>query len=228
MIKINNLNSELQGNSEFYSNLADKESVKKSIGDIIAIMDSIIREAIKDVNMRKQTDPNKYRVSSQFYSQDLNATIKKKIVDKMHDFEFMNHVKYKINRGSYFFIIKHKYVLYIKVLRTKQNKPSFNPKTFNNLADGGLFPELKQIPLLFMGPNINSVDEKEVDVFVTSMISKNEVNWSAPSLELFKEKEGIVPINSPIVIEENEITPYEEDVAKIKEDIKIKKKNNNS
>ncbi|WP_417941384.1 hypothetical protein [Flavobacterium sp. RS13.1] len=185
-----NLNkSEKQILEPIYKDVANPQAVKAEIGDVILVFNQEIKKAKKEVDGRKFENPIKYNQRA-FYSQDLNATIKEHIIKRMEtDNVFNSKVKIRMNSGSIYFIIKDKYILYVKRLYGNQNKPNcFPTPTSAKLFNGTLFPGLEDhIPVLFIGPNLSNLNE--TDAFVTSLISKKEINWSLASNNLFSESE---------------------------------------
>lgn len=179
--------SEKQVFEPIYKDLGNPHAVKAEIGDVIEIFNQIIVVARKEVDKRKLENSIKYSQRA-FYSQDLNATIKEQIIRRIDsDPDFKNKVRIRKNKGSVYFIVKDKYILYVKRLYGKQNKPNCYP-TLNSemLFNGTLFPGLiEHIPVLFIGPNLSNINE--TDAFVTSLINRKEVNWSLVSSDLFNE-----------------------------------------
>ena len=166
---------------ELYSDLANQEAVKAEIGDVLAILNEIITTSLKEVLFRQGEDPLKYKMTSMFAT-DLNATIKSKVFRMMdEDSSFNSKVKVRYNHTSPYFIIKDKYAVFIKKLNGKLNKPNCYP-TLNSLKtfSGNLFVG-KHIPFLFVGPN----PKKGEGSFVTSLISRKEVNWTTSTTDLF-------------------------------------------
>lgn len=179
--------SEKQIFEPIYKDIANPEAVKTEIGDVIKVFNEIIKIAKKDVDDRKFENNVKYSQRA-FYSQDLNATIKEQIIRRIDsDPVFNSKVRIRKNSGSIYFIIKDKYILYIKRLYGKHNKPNCYPTPNSaKLFNGTLFPGLQEhIPVLFIGPNLGNINE--TDAFVTSLISRNEINWSLVSNDLFSE-----------------------------------------
>lgn len=194
--KGNTNESEKQIYEPIYKDIANPEAVKAEIGDVIKVFNEIIRIAKKEVDDRKFINNVKYSQRA-FYSQDLNATIKEQIIRRIDsDPVFNSKVRIRKNSGSIYFIIKDKYILYVKRLYGKQNKPNSYPTpNSTKLFNGTLFPGLKEhIPVLFIGPNLGNISE--TDAFVTSLISRTEINWSLVSSDLFSEtnvKQLIIP-----------------------------------
>lgn len=179
--------SEKQVCEPIYKDIANPTAVKAEIGDVIKIFNEIIKVSKREVDDRKLQNNVKYNQRA-FYSQDLNATIKEQIIRRIEsDSVFNSNVRIRKNSGSVYFIIKDKYVLYVKRLYGKQNKPNSYPTpNSNKLFNGTLFPGLNEhIPVLFIGPNLSNLNE--TDAFVTSLISRNEINWSLVSNDLFAE-----------------------------------------
>lgn len=170
-----------------YKDIANPEAVKAEIGDVILVFNQEIKKAKNEVDERKHEKPIKYSQRA-FYSQDLNATIKEHIIKRMEiDKVFNGKVKIRMNSGSIYFIIKDKYILYVKRLYGEQNKPNcFPTPNSTKLFNGTLFPN-DHIPVLFIGPNLSNLNE--TDAFVTSLISRKEINWSLVSNNLFSESE---------------------------------------
>ena len=175
---------EKQISEPIFKDIANPEAVKAEIGDVIEVFNEIIKIARKQVDNRKLQNPVKYNQRA-FYSQDLNATIKELLIKKIDsDVLFSGRIRIRKNSGSVYFIIKDKYILYVKRLYGNQNKPNSYPTVNSNrLFNGTLFPEKHHIPVLFIGPNLSNINE--TDAFVTSLISKYEVNWSLASSNLF-------------------------------------------
>lgn len=208
--KGNAIESEKQIYEPIYKDIANPEAVKAEIGDVIKVFNEIIRIAKRQVDDRKAENSVKYSQRA-FYSQDLNATIKEQIIRRIDsDAVFNSKVRIRKNSGSVYFIIKDKYILYVKRLYGKQNKPNSYPTpNSNKLFNGTLFPGLKEhIPVLFIGPNLGNINE--TDAFVTSLISRNEINWSLLSNDLFSE-----------TVVKQLITPKVEELEK--EVVKLKK-----
>lgn len=205
-----------------YKDLANPQAVKVEISEVIKVFNEIIKTAKRQVDGRKSENIIKYSQRA-FYSQDLNATIKEHIIKKINaDIVFNSKVRIRKNAGSTYFIIKDKYILYVKRLYGKQNKPNCFP-TLNSakLLNGTLFPGLdNHIPVLFIGPNLSNIDE--TDAFVTSLISKNEVNWSSVCSDLFTE----VEVKQLVIKSAEEI---EKVVVKLKDSLKksVEKQINN-
>ncbi|WP_143155048.1 hypothetical protein [Flavobacterium chilense] len=210
--KGNATESEKQAFVPIYKDIANPEAVKSEIGDVIKVFNQIIKTAKKEVDDRKFQNDVKYNQRA-FYSQDLNATIKEQIIRRIDsDSVFRNKVRIRKNSGSVYFIIKDKYILYVKRLYGNQNKPNSYPTpNSNRLFDGTLFPGLKEhIPVLFIGPNLSNLSE--TDAFVTSLISRNEINWSLISNDLFSESE-VKQLNNVKVVE------TEKEIVKVKKDL---------
>lgn len=181
--------SEKQEFELIYKDVANPQAVKAEIGDVIKVFNQIIKKAKMEVDGRKLENNIKYSQRA-FYSQDLNATIKEMIIRRIEsDSVFSNKVRIRKNSGSTYFIVKDRYVLYVKRLYGNQNKPNSYPTpNSDKLFNGTLFPGLSEhIPVLFIGPNLSNISE--TDAFVTSLISKKEVNWSLVSNSLFSESE---------------------------------------
>jgi hypothetical protein len=204
--------SDKQAFMPIYKDVANQDAVKAEIGDVIRVFNEIIKTAKRQVDDSKSENIVKYSQRA-FYSQDLNATIKEQIIRRIDsDKVFNNKVRIRKNSGSTYFIVKDKYILYVKRLYGKQNKPNSYPtQNSNKLYDGTLFPGLKDhIPVLFIGPNLSNINE--TDAFVTSLISRNEINWSLVSYDLFSEtniKQLVVP----------KIEKEEKIVVKLKKDL---------
>lgn len=209
---------DMQGKLELYSDLANQDAVKAEIGDVLAVLDSIITKSLKEVFERQGADSLKYKMTGMFAT-DLNATIKSKVFRKMDEEpSFNNKVQVKYNHGSPFFIVKDKYAVFIKKLNGKQNKPNCYP-TVNSLNtfSGNLFIG-KHIPFLFVGPNPKKGDGS----FVTSLISRKEINWTTETPDLFNYQYQ-EPIRLQREKEENnnlENVTLNKDVIKKKKSIK--------
>jgi len=187
--KDNTNKSEKQILESIYKDVANPQAVKAEIGDVVLVFNQEIKKAKKEVDDRKFENPVKYNQRA-FYSQDLNATIKEHIIKRMEvDKVFNGKVKIRLNSGSIYFIIKDKYILYVKRVYGYQNKPNcFPTPNSTKLFNGTLFPSLNDhIPVLFIGPNLSNLNE--TDAFVTSLISRKEINWSLVSNNLFSESE---------------------------------------
>ncbi len=211
--KSNNNELEKQIFEPIYKDLANPEAVKAEIGDVIKVFNEIIKIAKREVDDRKFENNVKYSQRA-FYSQDLNATIKEQIIRRIDsDSVFNSKVRIRKNSGSIYFIVKDKYILYVKRLYGKQNKPNcFPTPNSTKLFNGTLFPGLNDhIPVLFIGPNLGNLNEN--DAFVTSLVSINEVNWSLVSYDLFSEV-SVKQLISPVVEE------TEKEVVKLKEGLK--------
>ncbi|MCY1478439.1 hypothetical protein D3C87_44910 [compost metagenome] len=183
--KGNKTESEKQIIVPIYKDIANPEAVKAEIGDIIKVFNDEIKAAKKEVDERKAEKPIKYSQRA-FYSQDLNATIKEKLLKRLEtDIAFNNKIRVRKNSGSVYFIISDRYILYVKRLYGNQNKPNSYPTpNSEKLFNGTLFPGAKEhIPVLFIGPNLGNINQ--TDAFVTSLISRYEINWSLTSSDLF-------------------------------------------
>lgn len=170
-----------------YKDIANPEAVRAEIGDIIRVFNQEIKTAKREVDERKAEKPIKYGQRA-FYSQDLNATIKEKLLLRMEsDATFNNKIRVRKNSGSVYFIVNDRYILYVKRLYGNQNKPNSYPTPKSSkLFDGSLFPGGNEhIPVLFIGPNLGNLNE--TDAFVTSLINRYEINWSLSSVDLFSE-----------------------------------------
>lgn len=179
--KFTNKLPRVQEKSVIYSDLANQEAVRAEIGDVLFILHNIITKSLEEVFERQGKDPRKYKMTGMFAT-DLNATIKAKIFEKLdEDAVFNSKVRVQYNHTSPFFIVKDKYAVFIKKLSGKLNKPQCYPtmnssKTFS----GDLFIG-SHIPFLFVGPNIKKGDSS----YVTSLVSRKEVNWTTESTDLF-------------------------------------------
>ncbi|WP_298148454.1 hypothetical protein [Flavobacterium sp.] len=203
--------SEKQEFIPIYKNMANPEAVKLEIGDVIEAFNEEIKAAKKEVDERRAEKPVKYSQRA-FYSQDLNATIKERLLKRMmNDVAFNNRIRVRKNSGSTYFIVKDKYILYVKRLYGNFNKPNSYPTpNSERLFNGTLFPgENDHIPVLFIGPNLGNLNE--TSAFVTSLISRYEVNWSLISNDLFSTSEVI------------SLTPISKEVKEEKEIVKLKK-----
>jgi hypothetical protein len=181
--------SEKQVFEPIYKDIANPLAVKSEIGDVIKVFNVVIKEAKRQVDERKFENIVKYNQRG-FYSADLNATIKEQIIRRMEsDSVFSREVRIRKNSGSVYFVIKDKYILYVKRLYGNQNKPSsFPTPNSGKLFNGTLFPGFDgHIPVLFIGPNLSNISE--TDAFVTSLISRKEINWSLVSNDLFSESD---------------------------------------
>ena len=204
-----------------FKDVANIEAVKTEIGDVIKIFNYEMREAYIEVMAKKAADPLKYQMRG-FYSQDLNATIKSRILKRMNeDSLFNNKIRVKSNSGSIYFVIKDKYILYVKRLYGNQNMPnSFPTPQRDMLFNGSLFKgELKHIPILFIGPNLGNI--KSIDAYVTSLISKKELNWTLSSTSLYQETDIVTLKPTPVENTEKEIARVKPSLA-----TKAKKSNN--
>ncbi|MBF0596905.1 hypothetical protein [Faecalibacter rhinopitheci] len=216
--KDTNFDSSDKENLVIYKDIANQQAVKEEIGDVLLEFDSIIRDSIDEVNESRLRDNIKYSQRG-YYSQDLNATIKSKILKRIgSDSNFSNKIQVKTNSGSVFFIVKNKYVLYVKRLYGQLNKPkSYPTPSSNKLYAGKLFPELAHIPYLFIGPNLGSEGNNS---FVTSLISKHEVNWTQATMNLFET--DTIDINRRS--EDSELND-QISILHVKENVKIKRRN---
>lgn len=205
-------------NLVIYKDIANQLAVKEEIGDVLLEFDIIIRDSKNEVNERRRNDLIKYAQRG-YYSQDLNATIKSRILKKISsDIQFSNKIQVRKNSGSVFFIVKNKYILYVKRLYGQLNKPNSYPtQSSNKLYAGNLFPELSHIPYLFIGPNLGS---EENNSFVTSLISRYEVNWTQPTMNLFETETIDINRQSDNSDEIDQIS-----ILRVKENIKIKRRN---
>lgn len=213
-----NFNSSNKENLVIYKDIANQQAVKEEIGDVLLEFDSIIKNSIDEVNEKRLGDSIKYAQRG-YYSQDLNATIKSGILKRIAtDSNFSNKIQVKTNSGSVFFIVKNKYVLYVKRLYGQLNKPkSYPTPSSNKLFAGNLFPELAHIPYLFIGPNLGSEGNNS---FVTSLISKHEVNWTQATMNLFET--DTIDINRK---SEDSESNEQISILQIKENVKVKRKN---
>ncbi|MGV2452929.1 UNVERIFIED_CONTAM: hypothetical protein POZ17_22190 [Ralstonia mannitolilytica] len=208
----------VQEKSVIYSDLANQEAVKAEIGDVLFIIHNIITESLVEVFERQGKDPRKYQMTGMFAT-DLNATIKAKIFEKLdEDPIFNSKIRVKYNHTSPFFIVKDKYAVFIKKLSGKLNKPQCYPtinssKTFS----GDLFVG-SHIPFLFVGPNIKKGDSS----YVTSLISRKEVNWTTESTDLF----SYMVMENSISKEEKDVDTNLDNVA-LNKDVKRGKKKSN-
>lgn len=202
---------EKQISEPFYKDIANIDAVKTEIGDVIEVFNDIIKSSRQEVDLRKSAKEVKYSQRG-FYSQDLNATIKEKLIIRINsDPDFAKKIRIRKNYGSVYFIIKDRYILYVKRLYGKQNKPNSYPTpNSNKLFEGTLFPSYDEhTPVLFIGPNLSDIET--TDAFVTSLISRNEINWSLKSSNLFTEAEV------------RELTSISTDEQPEKEIVKLKK-----
>lgn len=170
-------------NEDIYSDLANQEAVKAEIGDVLAVIDYIITDAVMEVNSKMSNDPLKYSQRG-MYATELNAIIKANILKKMaDDSSFNNKIRVRKNHGSIYFIVKDKYAVFIKKLTGKMNKPNCYPtRNSEKLFKGELFIGTQMhIPFLFVGPNLI-----KGETYVTSLISKKEVNWTTECNNLFQ------------------------------------------
>ncbi len=206
----------MQEKLELYSDLANQDAVKTEIGDILAILDNIITESLKEVFVRQGADGLKYKMTGMFAT-DLNATIKSKVFRKMDENQsFSNKVQVRYNHGSPFFIVRDRYAVFIKKLNGKQNKPNCYP-TANSLKtfSGSLFIG-KHIPFLFVGPNPKKGDGS----FVTSLINRKEVNWTTETPDLFNYQ-----YQEPIKLKTNKEENSNLENVTLNKDVIKKKKN---
>ncbi|MEG0915582.1 MAG: hypothetical protein RSF68_01065 [Myroides sp.] len=220
LCKSNDTDAEKQIFEPIYKDIADQNAVKLEIGDVILTFNKIIKKAKIDVDDRKSLNPIKYRQRG-FYSQDLNATIKEYIIKEVEkDPVFNSYIRIRSNQGSQYFIIKDKYILYVKQLYGSLNKPqSFPTPNSNKLCNGTLSLGLSQhTPVLFIGPNVKQL--KQADAFVTSLISRKEVNWTLSSVDLFSNT-NVIPITTIIKNEdtEKEILTVKDGLGKQKKEI---------
>ncbi|MCT3950241.1 hypothetical protein HZQ32_17080 [Elizabethkingia anophelis] len=207
-----------QEKSELYSDLANQQAVKAEIGDVLAILDGIITSSLKEVFESQGEDPLKYKMTGMFAT-DLNATIKSKVFKRMDkDPIFNSKIQVRYNHTSPYFIVKDKYVVFIKKLNGKLNKPNSYPtqnsqKTFS----GNLFVG-KHIPFLFVGPN----PKKGESSYVTSLVNRKEVNWTTETVDLFNYQHVELTNNNEIQVEINDLN----NVTLNQDVIKKKKKSN--
>lgn len=176
-------------NEEIYSDLANQAAVKAEIGDVLAIIDEIIIDALEEVNSKMSENIIKYKQRG-MYATELNAIIKTNILKKMaDDSSFNSKIRVRNNHGSIFFIVKDRYAVFIKKLTGRMNKPNCYPTTNSEkMFKGELFTGTQyHIPFLFVGPNI-----KKGETYVTSLISRKEVNWTTECNNLFQ----IIEINN--------------------------------
>lgn len=171
----------VQEKSVIYSDLANQAAVKAEIGDVLTIFHEIITMSLKEVFERQGAEPLKYKMTGMFAT-DLNATIKAKIFEKLDkDSAFNSKIRVKYNHSSPFFIVKDKYAVFIKKLTGKMNKPQCYPTINSSKVFSGDLFEGEHIPFLFVGPNTKKGDSS----YVTSLISRKEVNWTTESTDLF-------------------------------------------
>lgn len=171
-------------NEEIYSDLANQDAIKAEIGDVLAVIDNFVTDAVKEVNNKMSENPIKYSQRA-MYATELNAIIKANILKKMAvEPNFNTKIKVKKNHGSIYFIVKDKYAVFIKKLTGKMNKPNCYPTTNSEkMFNGELFTGTpKHIPFLFIGPNIL----KGGLTYVTSLISRKEVYWTTECNNLFE------------------------------------------
>lgn len=209
------LNLEKQEVIPIYKNMANPEAVKLEIGDIIKVFNDEIKAAKKEVDERKAEKPVKYSQRA-FYSQDLNATIKERLLTRMkNDVAFNNRVRERKNSGSTYFIVNDRYILYVKRLYGNFNKPNSYPTpNSEKLFNGTLFPGGNDhIPVLFIGPNLGNLNES--DAFVTSLISRYEVNWTLISGDLFSTSNVIGMMPTSKEIEEKEVVKLKKGLGKL-------------
>jgi hypothetical protein len=196
--------SEKQMLEPIYKDIANTVAVKTEIGDVIRVFNEIIKASKEEVDDRKLQKPIKYNQRG-FYSQDLNATIKENLIKRLEsDSSFNSKVRIRKNAGSIYFIVNDKYILYVKRLYGNQNKPNSYPTPRSNrLFNGTLFPGLKEhIPVLFIGPNLSNINES--NAFVTSLISRYEINWTMTATDLFSDNVVIQLKNEEIHVERSE------------------------
>lgn len=205
----------MQVELELYSDLANQEAVKAEIGDVIEELDEIIRTSLREVLERKGADTLKYEMTGMFAT-DLNATIKSKVFKKMsEDPIFNSKIKVRKNHSSPFFIVKDKYAVFIKKLTGKMNKPNSYPtKNSKKTFSGKLFVGM-HIPFLFVGPN----PQKGEGAYVTSLVSRKEVNWTTEAINLFNYQE-----QDKILHNEKESNISLDNVQVNKEVAKVKRK----
>jgi hypothetical protein len=168
-----------------YRSLANPEVVKLEIGDVIEVFNSVVESAVREVNSLRAKNSELFKQRG-FYSQYINALIKTGISHKIElDPVMSQKVRRRTSNGSTYFIVKDKYALYVKRLYGKLNKPqSFPTVNSNKLFNGELFDSLSEhIPVLFIGPNLDRLDKNYV--YVTSLVSKKEVNWTNQCVDLF-------------------------------------------
>lgn len=200
-------------NDEIYSDLANQAAVKAEVGDVLAIINQIIVDAVKEVNVSVGLNPIKYEQRA-MYATELNAIIKSNVLKKMaEDAVFNGKIRIKRNHGSIYFIVKDKYAVFIKKLTGKMNKPNCYPtRNSEKMFNGELFTGTPQhIPFLFVGPNTS-----KGETFVTSLISRKDVNWTTECSNLFTEIKSIT--KSVVEVETRE------SAAKLKTDKVIRKK----
>lgn len=216
--KGNKKNENNQENLVVYKDVANQQAVRLEIGDVLKVFDRIISDSVNEVNESRSLNEIKYSQRG-YYSQDINATIKSKIIIEMgYNSEFSQKIKLRSNRGSIFFVIKDKYILYVKRLYGRLNKPNSYPTlSSSKLFKGELFPDLAHLPILFVGPNLSS---EENNSFITSLISKYEVNWTQSTTNLFDvDANNINLLSSQIQSDDDQ-----REILKVKEEKIIKRK----
>ncbi|GJN59198.1 hypothetical protein ELAN_27530 [Elizabethkingia anophelis] len=206
----------MQEKVQVYSDLANQSAVQTEIGDVLLIFHEIITESLREVYERQGAEPLKYKMTGMFAT-DLNATIKAKIFTKLdEDSIFNSKVRVKYNHTSPFFIVKDKYAVFIKKLTGKMNKPQCYPTINSSRTFSGDLFVGNHIPFLFVGPNPKKGDSS----YVTSLISRKEVNWTTESTDLFNY-ESKVSVN---LIEAKEPELNLDNVSVNKDLLKEKKK----
>lgn len=173
-----------QENEPIFRSLANVEAVKAELKNELSVINEIILNARREVDSKMEEDPY-FFIDSRVYSAILNATIKGKMVKKIkNDPAFGNNVRYKTRYGSAYFIIKNKYLVYIKKLNGN-GKPNYvsTPRSNNIMNqlpfDGGI----DSIPVLFVGPQFKGLIFEGTSI--TSLISKKEVNFNLTYNDLF-------------------------------------------
>lgn len=204
-----------------YKDIANPDAVRQEIGDVIRVFNQEIKIAREAVFARRDENPTKYALRG-FFAQDLNATIKERLLRRLEtDHAFRRSVRVSSNAGSLYFIIRDRYILYVKQLYGGQNKPNSYPtprseRLFNNtLALNGIV----HCPVLFIGPNLGNI--RENDAFVTSLVSRYEINWTLECPNLFSSN-NVVSLKAP------EKQDIEKDIVRIKPGREVKKKGTNN
>ncbi len=173
-----------QENEPIFRSLANIQAVKAELKSELSIINNIVLNARKEVDFKMEENPY-FFIDSRVYSAMLNASIKGKIVEKIkNNLDFGKSVRYKTRYGSAYFIIKDRYLVYIKKLNSN-GKPNYvsTPRSNNIMNqlpfDGGI----DSIPVLFVGPQFRGLVFEGTSI--TSLVSKKEVNFNLTYNDLF-------------------------------------------
>ncbi|AVR44726.1 hypothetical protein C7S20_05295 [Christiangramia fulva] len=175
----------LNQNSEvLFRSLANVETVRKELKFELSVINNIILKAKKEVDSKMEEDPYLF-MESRFYSSYFNSRIKGNLRQFIvNNPEFRRRIKIRVKYGSAYFIVKDRYLIYIKKLNGN-GKPNYvsTPRS-NKLMNGLPFRGGdSSIPILFVGPQFRGIHFEGTSI--TSLISKKEVNWNMSISDLF-------------------------------------------